>query len=76
MTIIIHILIGIPFVAAALFGFFAWGYTRGSNYHPYDPLAAEHEAMKRARGNGSLAGTITEAMEKEKEREIAFRYRR
>ena len=35
MTIIIHILIGIPFVAAALFGFFAWGYTRGSNYHPY-----------------------------------------
>lgn len=76
MTIIIYILIGLPFVTAALFGLFTWGYTHGSNYQPYDPLAAEHEAMKRARGNGSLAGTITEAMEKEKEREIAFRYRR
>lgn len=76
MTIIIYILIGIAFVAAVLFCFFTWGYTRGSNYRPYDRLAAEHEAMKRARRNGSLAGTITEAMEKEKEREIAFRHHR
>jgi hypothetical protein len=76
MAIIIHILIGLPFVTAALFGFFTWGYTHGSNYRPYDPLVAEHEAMKRAMQTGSLAGTITEAMEKEKEREIAFRYRR